>query len=322
MDNYRIQQLLEKYDRQTITQEELAELDQWYDAFDEQPDDAHLRSLHTPVKYRLKEKMYATITKTAGVPQRRSFALMRWAAGILLLITSSILLFFWQKNTIISSLVKATNVTVAAPKGKLVKKILPDGSQVTLNAGSTLVYNQFFLGDERKVFLDGEGFFKVTKNKKKPFVVQSGGFQTRVLGTSFSVKSLPELDLFEVTVQTGKVQVEGRNELLAKLLPTQRISIRTGKRPEHSTVYGKEYMLWTEGKIYVDNQSLEEIAWRFEQRYGQKILIEDPLLKSLRYTGDLTGLSIPQALKIINEIHPFEIHSTPSGPVHIRKLEK
>ena len=85
---------------------------------------------------------------------------------------------------------------------------LPDGSTIFLNAGSTLSWSESFSEDDRTVVLDGEAFFKVTRNANLPFVIYSGNTRTEVLGTSFNLASGQESEAVQLDVLTGRVQFE------------------------------------------------------------------------------------------------------------------
>nr|WP_315224977.1 FecR family protein [uncultured Flavobacterium sp.] len=104
---------------------------------------------------------------------------------------------------------------------------LSDGSSVLLQPHSKLSYPKIFTGNERKVYLSGEGFFEISKNPKKPFFVYANEIVTRVVGTSFRIKAFPDQQNVEVLVRTGKVRVKS-NELISSsssdevvLLPNQ-----------------------------------------------------------------------------------------------------
>ncbi|QSW89132.1 MULTISPECIES: FecR family protein [Flavobacterium] len=104
---------------------------------------------------------------------------------------------------------------------------LSDGSSVLLQPNSKLSYPKIFTGNERKVYLSGEGFFEISKNPHKPFYVYANEIVTKVVGTSFRVKAYSDQPDVEILVRTGKVKVKS-NDLVSKsdkeeivLLPNQ-----------------------------------------------------------------------------------------------------
>ena len=314
MDDQRIKKLLDKYPEKSLTPEETAELDRWYQSFDQATDDEHLR--HLP-KEELKERIFSRIVREAQIGKKRNLKqYLGWAAVVALVMISSFTYYTRQNKADwlpAEGVAEIPQVILEVPAGKVIKRVLPDGSTVWLNAGSKIIYNKKFEGSERWVNLEGEGFFEVTPNLAKPFIVQCGTFQTRVLGTSFTVKSLANINIFEVTVRTGKVQVNNSTNILASLLPLQRLSIEQDGEPVLSTVENDRFISWTTGEFYVDNQTFREIAWRLEQRFGMKVIINDAQLEKLRFSGDLTGLSVQQAFDILKEIHPFHVQYNDSA---------
>lgn len=98
--------------------------------------------------------------------------------------------------------------TVVAPKGSKAFAELPDGTRVWLNAESRLSYPANFSDDNRSVYLEGESFFEVAKDKSRPFIVHTSGVNIRAIGTSFNVKSYPAEDIIQTTLVEGEVAVE------------------------------------------------------------------------------------------------------------------
>ena len=85
---------------------------------------------------------------------------------------------------------------------------LPDGTLLTLNSCSRIRYPERFIDDERRVVLEGEGYFQVFKNERQPFIVNTSRLNVRVLGTHFDVKSYSSDEIVSVDVESGKVQVD------------------------------------------------------------------------------------------------------------------
>src|SRR5699024_6685187 len=79
-------------------------------------------------------------------------------------------------------------ISLEAPQGIKLTKVLPDGSKVILNSNSSISYTDGFAKDKRELTLQGEGFFQVTKDPARPFTVHTGNIATTALGTSFNVR--------------------------------------------------------------------------------------------------------------------------------------
>ncbi|WP_353720713.1 FecR family protein [Dyadobacter sp. 676] len=160
----------------------------------------------------------------------------RWAAAAVLLIG----LGFWWSKTWRPASTRSAGMNASGQDGWVIRENrsqpillvnLPDGSSVLLSRGSTIRFGKEMNGAERNVYLDGEGFFEVVKNPSKPFLVHADKLTTRVLGTSFRVKSFPGRAEAEVVVKTGKVAVLTDDDQLEKpltLYPNQRVSLIRG----------------------------------------------------------------------------------------------
>ena len=101
------------------------------------------------------------------------------------------------------------------PIGSKSKITLSDGTQIWLNAGSTLKYPSKFSDKKREIFFEGEAFFDVSKDKNRPFIVRTSEINIRVLGTKFNVKSYPEDNIIEATLVSGSIEIETRRTVSA-----------------------------------------------------------------------------------------------------------
>ncbi|MDN3672874.1 FecR family protein [Flavobacterium branchiarum] len=189
---------------------------------------------------------------------------------------------------------------------------LSDGSSVLLKPKSTLSYPKTFTGNERKVYLSGEGFFEISKNPQKPFFVFANEIVTRVVGTSFRIKAYSDQPNVEVLVRTGKVIVKS-NELLTKsekkevvLLPNQALRfVRQGFTFNKITdITQDESLAHSVGNI--EQLSFEftdipvtQILKTIEQAYLVKIDYPHSKLKDCHLTTSLSDQPLPEKLKII-----------------------
>ena len=105
----------------------------------------------------------------------------------------------------------AQPVSVSTPLGVKSDVVLPDGSRVRLNGGTRIVYPALF-GDERRVEVDGEAYFEVEHNARRPFVVVTGQVVSTVLGTTFNVHAYSEDENYQITLATGSLLVDGGPE--------------------------------------------------------------------------------------------------------------
>ena len=97
--------------------------------------------------------------------------------------------------------------TITVPAGQRINITLVDGTNVWLNARTSLSYPVKFGKNNRQVVLDGEAYFDVTKDKSKPFIVQTDNYNVEVLGTQFDVNAYSETGEFETTLMSGSLKV-------------------------------------------------------------------------------------------------------------------
>ncbi|MDD4226860.1 MAG: FecR domain-containing protein [Mariniphaga sp.] len=178
------------------------------------------------------------------------------------------------------------------PWGKTSEVILPDGTRVHLNAGSRLVYPEFFVDKVREVFLVGEAFFDVEHDQEKPFIVQTTDIRIRVLGTRFNVSAYPADNIIETVLAEGKVRLELNNTGLfsetTDISPGQLAAFhRTERSFKMKEVDVQHYTLWTEGLIEFESTDLSRVVKRLERYFNIRFRYRDPLLGGVKISGKL-----------------------------------
>lgn len=199
------------------------------------------------------------------------------------------------------------NYTIAmheiyAPYGSKKAFTLPDGTHVTLNAGSYLKYPQTFTKDSRVVEFRGEGFFHVTKNKKWPFIIKSGGYKVSVLGTTFNVNNYNENESMALTLCTGKVLVNFDNEQICLKPGEQLLVNKKDHQMERCKVDIDNYSLWMKGKLYFDKTPIQEVVRMLERCYDCSIKLKGngPFINRLSGTHDNKDLqSVLRSIEMI-----------------------
>lgn len=148
--------------------------------------------------------------------------------------------------------------------------VLPDGSTAWLNANSRLTYPEQFAANDRRVKLEGEGYFEVKKDIRKPFYVETEGMTINVLGTRFDVQNYKEKATFNTALLSGKVEIQfpDRQERIT-LAPNQKIT-RNRETGEYllSEVNASDYILWINDKLTCTNEKLETILHKLKYWYG------------------------------------------------------
>lgn len=193
-------------------------------------------------------------------------------------------------------------ITLENPLGMKSSVVLPDGSKVTLNAGSRLSYPSAFIGKERKVDIKGEAYFEVTHDTGHPFIVNTDGIQVRVLGTKFNVKAYEDENNIEVTLTEGSVLVGVNNSKLSlQLEPAQQVRFnKIRKNLLKLDVNLNNYTTWKDGKFYFNGITFANIARQLERKFNVHIQIDSEKLKNTVFTGDFVrGENLEQILRII-----------------------
>ncbi|MEO6632151.1 MAG: FecR domain-containing protein [Mucilaginibacter sp.] len=182
---------------------------------------------------------------------------------------------------------------------------LPDGSLVTLNSNSQITYPTHFRGGQRLVQLSGEGFFKITPNKTKPFIIKINAATVSVVGTSFNVKNVKGKT--EVIVETGIVKVnEGGKQVL--LHPGQKVI--TGQAGlVVQEMRGSLYNYYITKALICDRTPLYELVDKLNQVYSSNIKIANSQLHDLPITTTFKGQTLPQVLNIVAQTFKIKVEN-------------
>ena len=175
---------------------------------------------------------------------------------------------------------------------------LADGSIITLNRHASMRFSQRPFQRKRQVELrEGEAFFRVAPNRKKPFVIQSGGVTVTVLGTSFHVKRKGEATA--VTVESGKVKVEGLNRTI-ELGPKQKVTINTQTQQFDEGVAADQlHNYYVSNRFVLDNTPLWRIAEILEEAYDVDIVIARDEIRDLPMTTTFHHNTLEGVLDVI-----------------------
>lgn len=175
--------------------------------------------------------------------------------------------------------------TLHVPPGQRAELTLADGTGVWLNAGSTLTFPAHFPASAREVCLDGEGYFSVTKNERKPFIVKTSAYRIRVLGTEFNVRAYAGSPLFGVSLLKGAVEVYADSTAQqVSLEPGTRVYVENDRLKKDS-IRHYEHLLWKEGIIGFDDEPVERMIELLELYFDTEIRVENESFKQKKYTG-------------------------------------
>lgn len=227
-------------------------------------------------------------------------------AAIFLLIFVSVL---WVTLQITSIASKQNMNVLRVPAGQRAQIILQDGTEVWLNAQSTLKYPAYFYGKNRKVEITGEAYFNVAKDKKRPFIVEAGQVMMEVLGTQFNVYCYSGADYFQTNLEEGSLKVYTTNDKNKEIIlkPNEQVIIRENEMFLSETE-NPDHTLWKEGIYAFNNAPLINILEQLQLYYDVKIIVKDPEIFNVRYTGKFRQRDgIDEILRILQKIQAFKI---------------
>ncbi|MEM6814927.1 MAG: FecR domain-containing protein [Bacteroidota bacterium] len=250
------------------------------------------RKKHAPVpwnkwelseKERIKFQMYQSIQdhiKKDAVLVKNSIHWLRRpaivAASILLLMSVGLGAYFYSRSQELT--------TVLSSADGIRSFTLPDGSSVTLNRFSSLNYAEGFGDGHRNLELDGEAYFEVERDEYFPFIINSNGTKTTVLGTSFNVLSYPGEPSI-VTVKTGKVEVT-RKDKSVTLLPGQQAIASSSDLKQNELRKDLEInFLWQDGDLVIPNLMLDQALSRIAKYYDYDLTINSASDLSCKLRG-------------------------------------
>lgn len=182
--------------------------------------------------------------------------------------------------------------TLEMPVGSSYQLTLSDGSVVHLNSCSKLRYPVAFVGNERRVFLEGEGYFEVKSDKNHPFRVVAGEVEVEAVGTCFNINAYPEKKGVETTLVRGKVNVEDGNQKVG-LLPGQQACCSEQKISVKEVDY-RDFVGWKNGKFIFRKMSLENIMIQMERWYGLSVFFRNREAQQYTFTGMIDRNSSPE----------------------------
>ena len=256
---------------------------------------AQLDNLNIPTnrKKQLFNEFWEKREETYKVSTFKLSKILRYAAIFIPLLSLPFVFFLGKKQ----GFSPETYTTISCALGDKTEIVLPDSSKVTLNSGSKLIFNNNFDEGERNVFLEGEAFFNISKDKKNPFTVKTGEIEVEVLGTEFNLKAYPEENKISTTLIEGSLKVSVNN---------QNVVIK----PEQKLTYNKESKLinlkeltdttpeteWKDGRLVFRNESLADLELKLERWFDVDIDFADDEVKSKRFTGILERESILEAV--------------------------
>ena len=187
---------------------------------------------------------------------------------------------------------------VIVPYGKRSSILLSDGTLVWLNSGSKIVYPPVFSNSTREVFLEGEAYFEVSKDKDKPFFVRTDGFRIKVLGTKFAVQAYKNESEHTTVLLEGKVSISKNESFFSKdyeLAPNQKATLTAEKNSFiiSEVEDAQNYIAWIYGYLNCENEDIVSLSKRISRYYNINIEVKTSNIVS-RFAGKLDLKEDPQ----------------------------
>lgn len=213
--------------------------------------------------------------------------------------------------------------------------ILSDGTIVTLNSGTSFKYPLSFNGKNREVYLNGEAFFEVHKDREHPFIIHTNKMNVRVLGTAFNIKSYDNESRSETSLIHGSIEVTLNDRAADRIIlkPREKLIVQNNLSEQNlsrisqgsnnlDAAEGTQYSLtnltysptidsaavetlWLKNKLVFRNRDFESIAADMDRWYGIQIIFQKDELKKLRFTATFERETAIEALESLSLTEGF-----------------
>lgn len=320
MQPNRLKYLFRKYLSGTLTPAENIE---WLQFVSDDNNTAVLRSLideiavaNVPVSRVTSEKadsIFNTILahKTHRNLKTHTLLLKRLAVAASIILVAGLLTLQLSKPRSHPTIAQAVTNNDSLVKSVAQKRryiVLADGSHVILNQRSSLSHPVSFTSNTREVYLTGEGYFDISHDDHKPFIVHTGGLNIVVLGTAFNIKAYKDQPNITVTVTQGKVRVENSRHSIGVITPNQQITVDAGSgEAKQAVVNAGSVAHWGQKELVFDDMPLNEVAVALEMQFKVPVVFDDPALKNLRFTASfLNGEPLEQVLEVITKVNKIK----------------
>jgi transmembrane sensor len=248
-----------------------------------------LHQIHYDINTRLSERTVSVFDK-----------IIKWTlriAGIIILPLVILMGIHWYEET---SLKKEAWVEIKSSIGTRSQFSLPDGTTGWLNNNSSIRYYGNFLTD-RKIFLNGEAFFDVFKDKKRPFLVNTSEISVKVLGTRFNISSYENEKNVEIVLEEGKLIFNSKDMNKSYIMHPNDLVVYDKTLRDFSTevVEPQKYSSWTTGKLVFRNDPLEVIAKRLGKWYNIDVEVDASSTEDFRWRATFVNESLEEVLSLL-----------------------
>lgn len=307
MNSFKLKRIFKSYLEGDSSAKEEKSVDDWY----------RKNETKTPISFtakeeqELREQIWLQIVpelrnEPVVLPSgQRDYTWLKVAASILLVVAVGLLLD-QPGQPVHKEGIAFSSISTQAGERKMV--VLSDGSSLTLNSASAIRIATNFSRSRKVQILDGEVFFKVKHDAKKPFIIQSGEMTTQVLGTSFNIRAYKELNKFSVGVTSGKVGVMIPQQKVTMLVKGRQLVYNKRKKLISVAALDAHLLDWQNGSLILNDASFEEMAVLVRKNFNITVSTSDQRIEKQHFTATLsTAMTAIQAVEVIAAIHKKNI---------------
>ncbi|UII24278.1 FecR family protein [Fulvivirga ligni] len=311
-----MEHLITKYLNNELSHEEWEELRQWLEKSDLNKTTLNnLKSFTSNIDQEADEleqvvwHELSALTNIQDRPLKPAVSLWRYArvaAALLIIGVIGIIAYQASRKEPVTYVKEVALLVKEAPLGTKVTTKLPDGTVVTLNAGSKISYPEVFSNESRRVQLTGEAFFEVTHQPQKPFYVAFANSEVKVLGTSFNIRTYQNEGTSSVSVATGKVSFKTSNDQL--ILTPLEMGVHNLSSSEllKKEVDELEAFGWTKKILYFNHAPFNNVIKELERWYGVEFEINGNFEPLGPFSGEFRNEPLSQVLMGLSHIYHFE----------------
>ena len=250
------------------------------------------------------DHLYKKIEKTIYEKRMRRMTL-KVAAIVLPILMIGAFGYFFKEQTALFT--ESTYAELYVPKGEDARLFFQDGTEVFLNADTRIRYPEKFGLRKREVWLEGEAYFNVAPNKRRPFVVHAQNTWTTVTGTSFNVNAYSDKETIQVVLDEGKTSFQVQQSSFP-MLPGQQVEYdkTTGRTTLRNLVRPSNASLWKKNVVYFYDTPLTEVMKVLERKYNVAFHVQSVDALNYSYTLTTKQATIDEVLQELQKIAPVK----------------
>ena len=273
------------------------EIDQWFRQNIENAED----SLSEEVKQRLLANICPPVELKSKSNVRSIWTVRHIAVACVvmaLVVAAALGGYFWRQEAEPNQMAQIVKIETGI--GERSKAVLPDGTEVSLNAMTSVTYDCSIDNGKRQVNVEGEAYFDVAKDVEHPFVINVNQMEVTCLGTALNVRNYADEQIASVVLVEGKVRVNGPSSDMMMDSNSRVVYDRKSKLMAMQRVEAKDYTCWLNREVRFNDQTLEDVAKELERNFHVQVIITQDELKNVKFTGYLGASSLRNVLDIMS----------------------